>query len=74
MKENKNTICTKCGQKLRAPKDIGGLTMQCPTCGNRFGSDFRMADSKHGRRKSIVTAVSEFPFEIVSRIFRSLMR
>jgi len=59
--------CPKCGQKLRLPKNIGGMLMACPVCGNKFHSDFKLGGI---RRKGAVRTVFEMPSEIISRICR----
>ena len=42
MSDTKTITCPACGQKLRVPTDVGGVTMACPDCGRRFHSNFKM--------------------------------
>ena len=57
--------CPKCGQQLRFPKNIGGMLMACPSCGKKFGSDFKFGGA---RKKVVLTTIFVFPSEIFSRI------
>lgn len=60
--------CPKCGQKLRFPANIGGMLMACPSCGKKFYSDFKLAESKRYNHREILTNVFEMPSTIVGRI------
>jgi len=62
--------CPKCGQELRFPKNIGGMLMACPTCGQRFYSDFKLAQAKKGGTLRLATTIFEAPSKIVDRIGR----
>ena len=65
--------CPKCKQRLRIPKNVGGVTMVCPSCGNKMASDFKI-----GRHRSQQTGgVSQIflnLFELPGRLFDNLMR
>jgi DNA-directed RNA polymerase subunit RPC12/RpoP len=67
--ENK---CPKCGQKLRFPKDIGGVLMACPSCGKKFHSDFKLGGTRKSVQRGILTTVFEMPYKVMSRIGRYL--
>ncbi len=62
--------CPKCGQKLRFPKDLGGIVMACPSCGHKFHSDFKLG----GVKKSANRGVGMTLFELPTTILRSLGR
>ena len=34
--------CKECNAPLRIPADIGGMLMQCPNCGDKFHTDFKL--------------------------------
>jgi len=36
--------CPQCNQDLRFPDHIGGMLMACPVCGQKFHSDFKLAN------------------------------
>lgn len=38
--EKEIIVCSNCGQKLSVPKGVGGVTMQCPQCGQKFSKGF----------------------------------
>lgn len=42
MAKHKEITCSKCGQKLRVPGNVGGIVMACPSCGKRIHSDFKV--------------------------------
>ena len=62
--------CPECGQQLRFPTDIGGGLMACPSCGNKFQSDFKLGGVKRNVYKGMLSNVFEMPYKIVSRICR----
>jgi len=62
--------CPKCGQQLRFPENIGGMLMACPSCGNKFHSDFKLGSVKSCVRRDVLTNIFEMPCEIVRRIDR----
>ena len=39
--------CTKCGQSLRFPTNLGGMLMACPNCGQKYHSDFKIKGTSH---------------------------
>jgi len=45
--------CPKCGQQLRFPNHIGGMLMACPSCGNKFHSDFKLGCGKRTVHREI---------------------
>lgn len=42
--------------------------MACPSCGKKFYSDFKLAESKRYNHREILTNVFEMPSTIVGRI------
>ncbi|MCK5229704.1 MAG: transposase [Desulfobulbaceae bacterium] len=62
--------CPKCGQQLRFPENIGGMLMACPSCGNKFHSDFKLGSSGKNVQREILTNVFEMPWRIMRRIGR----
>ncbi|MDH3359377.1 MAG: hypothetical protein OEL55_00770 [Desulfobulbaceae bacterium] len=37
--------CPQCHEQLRFPDHIGGMLMACPSCGQEFYSDFKLANT-----------------------------
>ncbi|KAF0187799.1 MAG: hypothetical protein FD168_2328 [Desulfobulbaceae bacterium] len=70
MTEYTEKKCPKCGQQLRIPKDIGGMLMACPTCGDTFHSDFKLAVPGRRKPQEVVVEVFELPGKILQRITR----
>ena len=65
--------CPQCGQQLRFPNDIGGILMACPSCGNRFHSDFRVGSinrSSGPAQRGVSLPVFEIPYKIVSSVWK----
>jgi uncharacterized Zn finger protein len=62
--------CPECGQMLRFPVNIGGMLMACPSCGKKFHSDFKLADTKRCKRLKILINTFEMPSNIIGRISR----
>lgn len=62
--------CPKCSQKLRFPKNIGGMLMACPTCGKKFYSDFKLAGTCSSGPRELITTLFEAPSRIIDRIGR----
>ena len=62
--------CPKCGQQLRFPDDIGGMLMACPSCGNKFQSDFKLGRTRRSDHRNLFIQIFEMPYTIVSRIGR----
>ena len=48
MSEHMEKDCPACGQRLRFPKNVGGMLMACPSCGKKFNSDFKLGPVGHG--------------------------
>ena len=44
--------------------------MACPSCGNKFQSDFKLGGVKRNVYKGMLSNVFEMPYKIVSRICR----
>jgi uncharacterized protein (UPF0212 family) len=66
--------CPECGQKLRFPVNIGGMLMACPSCGKKFHSDFKLAESKRNKHLKILINIFELPSNImgcIGRYFKS---
>jgi uncharacterized protein (UPF0212 family) len=59
-----------CGQQLRFPEDIGGMLMACPSCGNKFQSDFKLGGTGKSANRSLLLTVFEMPDRMVRRIGR----
>ena len=57
--------CKKCRQKLRFPKDIGGMLMACPNCGQKFQSDFRLAGCS---KKPFIIACEQYTIGFLPRL------
>jgi DNA-directed RNA polymerase subunit RPC12/RpoP len=65
--------CPKCGQQLRFPENIGGMLMACPSCGNKFHSDFKLGSNQSTQiqgHRNLFTDLFEMPYRIVRRIGR----
>jgi DNA-directed RNA polymerase subunit RPC12/RpoP len=62
--------CPKCGQTLRFPKNIGGMVMACPSCGNKFHSDFKLGKAKRRGYREFLIYVFEMPDRVLRRIVR----
>ncbi len=64
--------CPKCGQQLRFPDNIGGMLMACPSCGNKFKSDFKLGvgGSRSSVPRNIFIDVFEMPYNVIRRIRR----
>jgi DNA-directed RNA polymerase subunit RPC12/RpoP len=60
--------CSHCGQRLRLPKDIGGIVMVCPTCGNKFHSDFKLGGIRRRAHAIMLTNIFEWPYATLKRI------
>jgi uncharacterized protein (UPF0212 family) len=66
--------CPYCGQMLRIPSNKGGITMVCPSCGNKIDSDFILGGVRKNTGKNIFVTIFEMPswvFNFVMRIFSS---
>ena len=62
--------CQKCGQKLRIPKNIGGMLMACPSCGDTFHSDFKLGGVRQNAHRGIATTLFELPSDTLKRLRR----
>jgi DNA-directed RNA polymerase subunit RPC12/RpoP len=62
--------CPKCDQKLRFPKNIGGMLMACPSCGNKFHSDFKLGGTGKSIQRGMLITILEMPGKIMSRLGR----
>ncbi len=70
MSEHIERKCPKCGQMLRFPTKVGGMLMACPSCGQKFHSDFRMKEAKGNAPQDLVIKIFEMPSKFVDRIGR----
>jgi DNA-directed RNA polymerase subunit RPC12/RpoP len=70
MAEHTEKKCPKCGQILRFPKNIGGMLMACPSCGNKFHSDFKLGGTRRSEPEGMVAKVFGMPYDILSRFCR----
>ncbi len=66
--------CPKCGQKLRFPNNIGGILMICPSCGNKFHSDFKLIGTRRSVQRGILTTIFEIPCKLMGRLGRYFLR
>ncbi len=64
--------CEQCGQKLRFPHNIGGLVVACPTCGQKFHSDFRLQGSEKKPFFSLLPPGESFSAGFFRRLLRTL--
>ena len=62
--------CPECGQQLRFPKDVGGVVMACPTCGKRFGSDFKIGRVGKKHQGGVAQTIFELPTTLIERLSR----
>jgi hypothetical protein len=62
--------CPHCGQMLRVPTDKGGITMVCPSCGNKIHSDFKFGGVRQKTSKNIFITIFEMPYKILSSIIQ----
>ncbi|MEO5349489.1 MAG: hypothetical protein H7836_07585 [Magnetococcus sp. YQC-3] len=58
--------CQQCGQLLRFPKNIGGMLMACPACGNKFSTDFRFGGVR--KQEGVLVTMFEMPNKLIKRI------
>jgi transposase-like protein len=71
MIEHTEKNCPQCGQRLRFPKNVGGVLMVCPSCGKKFSSDFKFGSAGHSAaHQGFVKTLFELPYKIMSRIVR----
>lgn len=62
--------CPKCGQRLRIPRRIGGMLMACPSCGNKFASDFKVGQAKRRTHRKSFIDIFMMPERVLRRIVR----
>lgn len=73
MSDSTEKKCPQCGQLLRFPEGIGGMLMACPSCGQKFHSDFKLSSGKRINapvKKGALLKMFEMPYEMMSRIWR----
>jgi DNA-directed RNA polymerase subunit RPC12/RpoP len=72
MSEFTEIKCPQCGQKLRIPRNIGGMLMACPSCGKKFHTDFKFTAGapKQAEPRGMVISIFELPNRIITRIWR----
>lgn len=68
--------CPNCKQRLRIPKNIGGMLMKCPSCGQKLYSDFKIgADGKRVTvRQKKTRGLLVFLFELPTNTVNYLKR
>jgi hypothetical protein len=44
--------------------------MACPSCGNKFQSDFKLGGVRKSVNRTILSNIFEMPYKIVSRIYQ----
>ncbi len=62
--------CPQCGQLLRFPDKIGGMLMACPSCGNKFQSDFKLCSTGKNVHQNILITIFDMPYKIFRYICR----
>lgn len=62
--------CPQCGQHLRFPKNVGGIVMACPSCGQKFHSDFKIKGTSNVSSCSAIVAIFEMPSTLLHHIRR----
>jgi len=62
--------CPRCNQRLRIPENKGGITMVCPSCGNKIISDFKFGGVRKVPDKNIFVTIFEMPYNIVTSIIK----
>ena len=74
MTEHTEKKCPKCGQRLRFPKNIGGMLMACPSCGKKFNSDFKLGGGarQSAAHQGVFVTLFELPYKIMNAIIRLL--
>lgn len=70
MTDHTEKNCPKCGQKLRFPKNIGGMLMACPSCGKKFYSDFKLGKAGDSGQRGMLLEIFELPSRLIDRIGR----
>lgn len=62
--------CPKCGQQLRIPENIGGILMECPSCGKKISSDFKLAATERSVPREVLMNIFEMPDRLLQGILR----
>jgi hypothetical protein len=70
MHKHTEKTCPKCGQQLRFPKDVGGMLMACPSCGQKFYSDFKLGTGRGKGPRTLLAQVFAMPDTLFQRILR----
>lgn len=70
MRNSVEKKCPQCGQRLRFPKNIGGMLMACPGCGARFYSDFKLGGINNTGGQNEDVTIFEMPRSLLRRIVR----
>lgn len=70
MNDSFEITCPKCKQKLRIPKKIGGVVMACPSCGEKFYSDFKIGNKQCGAGKNVATEIFTMPLTLFEKLLR----
>lgn len=70
MRNSVEKQCPQCGQRLRFPKNIGGMVMVCPACGSRFYSDFKLGGINKSAGQVEGVTLFEMPDSLLRRIVR----
>jgi rRNA maturation protein Nop10 len=71
MAEYTEKQCPECGQQLRFPQNVGGVVMACPSCGNKFYSDFKFGGAGRSKQRGKMATLFEMPGNMIKRLFRS---
>jgi ribosomal protein L37AE/L43A len=80
MKEHYEKNCPECGQRLRFPKNVGGIVMACSSCGKRFHSDFKLAGTgktkvaEAGASPGLLTVLFNLPMTMLDALRRWFFR
>ena len=68
MSDHVEKQCPNCEQRLRIPKNVGGILMACPSCGHKFSSDFKLGGVR--KQKGVFQKIFEFPQTVLDRVGR----
>jgi ribosomal protein L37AE/L43A len=72
MSDYKKINCPKCGQLLRIPKNIGGILMECPSCGKKIHSDFKLVATGRSVPRGVLMNIFEMPDRLLQGLLRWL--
>jgi len=71
MTEHTEKKCPNHGQQLRFAKNISGMLMACPSCGEKIHCDFKLGGARQRTaHRGFFTTLFELPYKIISRIGR----